>query len=405
MIPTSLQRRHVFYVSGFDPRGPAFYRRLYQTESRKQAALSGVKVTVTSRERQSTMSNAWNLSCEPDGATVDTRYEFLRWDDIVRNHWQRSEWLVILAYLRTFWIYLASGTLLRVLRLAWPPFVTGLAPLAILFGVLGGSVLAVAGLGVAAVAMGMPMVAGCVVGGAVAAGLVWIGRQAAHRLHSYWLLRIYDFSVKQADGKTPDLEARLDAFAQRIVEQARNGEQDELLIVGHSTGATMALAALARALRLDPGLAAGKVRIGLVTLGHCVPMLSLLPQAQRFRDELAVVAGADGVDWVDFTAPTDGACFAFVDVIAASGIDQSPAMLTSATRPKLLSPRFPTLFSPARYARMRRDWYRNHFQYLMAGEQLGEYDYFAITAGALSLGERYRGKSSITQSPLSKVFA
>lgn len=35
----------------------------------------------------------------------------------------------------------------------------------------------------------------------------------------------------------------------------------------------------------------------------------------------------------------------------------------------LLSPRYPTLFSPEKYARIRRGWYRSNFQYLKAGEK------------------------------------
>ena len=38
---------------------------------------------------------------------------------------------------------------------------------------------------------------------------------------------------------------------------------------------------------------------------------------------------------------------------------------------------------------MRRNWYKVHFHYLTAGNRLSEYDYFAITAGPLTLPERY----------------
>ena len=47
------------------------------------------------------------------------------------------------------------------------------------------------------------------------------------------------------------------------------------------------------------------------------------------------------------------------------------------------------LFSPAAYRRMKRDFYRLHFQYLMASELTGDYDYFLITAGDKTLAQRY----------------
>jgi len=54
-----------------------------------------------------------------------------------------------------------------------------------------------------------------------------------------------------------------------------------------------------------------------------------------------------------------------------------------------LSAKLFDLYSPETFDAVRRNWYKVHFQYLMAGERLGDYDYFAITAGPLTLSERY----------------
>jgi len=47
------------------------------------------------------------------------------------------------------------------------------------------------------------------------------------------------------------------------------------------------------------------------------------------------------------------------------------------------------------YATLRKDKFRVHFQYLMASEQAVDYDYFAITAGAMTLGARYASHASV----------
>ena len=65
-------------------------------------------------------------------------------------------------------------------------------------------------------------------------------------------------------------------------------------------------------------------------------------------------------------------------------------------KPKLLSARFHTLFRPETYASLKRDFRRSHFQYLMAAELPGDYDYFLITAGDQTLDARYSHLDSVT---------
>jgi hypothetical protein len=61
-----------------------------------------------------------------------------------------------------------------------------------------------------------------------------------------------------------------------------------------------------------------------------------------------------------------------------------------------LNARFYKLIAKDRYQEIRRDGKRLHFQYLMSGDISGEYDFFAITAGGLSLNERYASEQNLT---------
>jgi hypothetical protein len=60
--------------------------------------------------------------------------------------------------------------------------------------------------------------------------------------------------------------------------------------------------------------------------------------------------------------------------------------------PLVISAAFSQTFSPARWRAMRFRWFRLHFQYMCAFDRPGDYDYFRITAGPLTLGARYRGR-------------
>jgi hypothetical protein len=56
---------------------------------------------------------------------------------------------------------------------------------------------------------------------------------------------------------------------------------------------------------------------------------------------------------------------------------------------------------------LRRRYFRLHFQYLCAFDRPGDYDYFRITAGPLTLEERFRGRkpsASRIVTPLSAPF-
>ncbi len=399
---SQLKKRHVFYLSGFDPRGPAFYRRLYASESARQSAVNGMTLAIGERSKPSKLSSAWTIQASVADQTVETRYEFLRWDDLIRKYWQRNALRIVLEFFRVFAMCVSNGMLWRFLKTAWPPFVAAVVPFLLLMATLSLAIGAGALAACAITAAGLSGWLGWAAGLSAFAAVLQLGRLMELRMNSFWLLRIYAFTEQQANVPLPDLEARLDSFSRQLVAQAQAAQDDEILLVGHSTGSIMAVSMLARALQLDPDLASRGPRISLLTLGQCIPLLSFWPKAQRFRSELERVADADAIDWVDVTAPTDGACFALVDPVAATGIVRPPG---AQPRPKLLSARYATLFTPETYAAMRRDWYRHHFQYLMAGEKAGDYDFFAITAGNQTLGERFRAKASVTHfTGLKKVF-
>jgi len=363
--------------------------------------VSGLNIKVGKRQKSARGNAYWlNEACGPEGL-VQSRYEVLRWDDIVRQHWPRNQVRLAWDMIATTALNLRTGALWRMFRLSWPAVVALVAPVALLIGLL----------------LAAPLVSWVVFSGfqsdkALAAFaatttlgiLLWAGSKLQQKYSMLWLMRSYAFTARQALGQVPALEERLAEHARTLLDAISQGENDEVLLVAHSSGSIMATSVMAKALQLDATLGRDTHRhttVSLLTLGQCIPLLGCLPQAQDYRQELQVLANAEQVDWIDFCAPSDGCCFALVDPIAACGVVPSAPR---PDRPKLLSPRFADMFDATTYAALRRDRFRIHFQYLMASERAVPYDFFAITAGHQTLAQRFAHIPSVTDFSLFRLL-
>ena len=171
------------------------------------------------------------------------------------------------------------------------------------------------------------------------------------------------------------------AFRQTIREALTAGF-DEVLVVGHSSGAHLAVSILADLIR--EGLPEHAARLSFLSLGQVVPMVSFLPEARRLRGDLRYLSARPELVWVDVTAPGDGCAFALCDPVAVTGVAPEDKRW-----PLVISAAFTQTLSPERWAELRWRFFRLHFQYLCAFDRPGDYDYFQITAGSLTLGQRY----------------
>ncbi len=385
-----VQRRCVFYVSGFDPKGAAHYHAVYKQQAELAADVNGMATEVGPRRRVAGGNSYWEVRAQAPGGPVHTHYEFMQWDDVVRGHWPKTQldlwWKIVTATL----FFLRTGTQWKMFRLSWPFALAVSMPFLILCGLLAGLPLVGALVHSAVLAVSGSKPAAWSAAVLSALPLLWLARRLEGRYNLYWMMRSYAFTARQARGQLPDLEARLDALAARLVQKVQGEPWDEVLVVGHSSGAIMASAILGRALRLMPQLgAAPGPTLSLLTLGQCIPLLALMPPAEKFRSELALLGSTPHLDWIDFSAPPDGCCFALVDPLGTCGL---PAV---ADRPKLLSPRFAAMFDAAGYQALRADKLQIHFQYLRASAKPVEYDYFLITAGEMTLADRFSGQPGV----------
>ena len=215
---------------------------------------------------------------------------------------------------------------------------------------------------------------------------------------AYYLINDYGFTA-ETRGRYPEaLRGRISEFSDRILEALRE-DVDEVLIVGHSSGAHLAVTALAEVLRADRD--AGGPKISFLTLGQVIPMLSFLPEAKELRRDLNQLSQSREISWIDVSAPGDGGCFALADPVHVTGVAPPEQ---DKHWPKVISAAYSKHMSQEALAKTKWRFFRRHIQYLCAFEKPGSYDYFQITAGPLTLNDRFawRGATaSRKEKPLS----
>ena len=371
-------RRHVLYIPGYDPFPPRRYRELYRTEGAAQAAISGYDLAIRSRSGE---TYGWSVTAEVEGRHVETEIEVLVWSDLVKGSMGRGIAGTFLQLTKTAWVYATSGALRRLIRLRKGPMIAALYPAVALVLQALVAVL-VAGLALW-LGWGLPWGLGWL----LALGLGWAVlegfRRIDHRLFVYYLMHDYAFTTVQGGAYPPVLEDRLAVFGARVRAALASGV-DEVLVVGHSSGVHLGVSVLADLIR--EGVPTGAA-LGFLSLGQAVPMVSFLPGATRLRGDLAYLSTRKELTWVDVTAPGDGCSFALCDPVAVSGV-APPGQRW----PLVISAAFTQTLSPERWEALRRRYFRLHFQYLCAFDRPGDYDYFRITAGPLTLAERFRGR-------------
>lgn len=378
----SVRRRHVYFFSGFDPNVPSKYHKLYRDGARKQLDITGARIEVGPRKKLGLSNMGWSVNAQGPGVseqTVETLYEMVRWDDVVRAHWWSAAWPQLRDYMSTTWFCLHSGVFSKIFHQSKGPFFLVFSPLLLTLAVIP---LLLAWLGLAAALTQGFIAAAWGLCGVALASVAWALGVRRH-WYSRWVLRSYSFFGRMGAKDVPELEAVIDAAATALVDKVQANDVDEIVLLGHSSGTVLAISVLARALRQCETLGLTSPTISMVTLGHCTPSLSNFPPAQRFRDELKLVSENPQVTWVDYSDPIDNFSFAGADPVTAAGWPQKHAH-----HPCMLSPHFSELYTPEQYRALKKNKHELHAQYLGGATRAGKYDFFAITSGPFTLAQR-----------------
>jgi pimeloyl-ACP methyl ester carboxylesterase len=379
----AVKQRLVFYCHGYDPEADTRYRRLFVTAFSQLARRFGVERKIGPVEADLEIPSArWRVTAGTSDWRTETIYEVLRWDDLVRRDFARS-WVGRLPLLMAAMAEaLRSAMMQRLFRLNWQFALFVIYPWAALFAVLGAGFFA--GYATAAL-LGLAWPFQLLAGTAVAAGALHLCRARIRKAFVFHLLDGWIFTWQQASGRHPDIDARLDRFARHVVATVRRAPADEVLIVGHSTGTTIAVELAARVRALDPDLGRTGPPLRLLTIGSCLPIVGFVRTADRLRRDIASLAADPSLLWVEYQAPQDVLNAFGFEPVRDLQLDLGGA---PPVNPKIRSARFKETLSPATYRKLRWNFFRVHFHFLGANEVPGEYDYLMIACGPISLADR-----------------
>ena len=373
-----IRRRHVFYLEGYDPQGAVGYHALFAREWKRFRRLWPIEASHGDLVIDGDRLAHWDISATGPNWHVDTRYEFLRYEDVIGG--QMAEPILRQMPRALGWIVgdIASGTMLRILRGAWR-FALHL----IFIQLLMLAWIAIAALAGWAASQGLGWLGGLAgpwrLALSIAVGLaVFLAmRPLADRWFVIQVTCGWPHLRRLARGAPTRFDAAIEAFATRIVAAVQAAEADEIVVVAHSGGGALAPILMARVLEIDPDVGRHGPALVVTTLGSIMPGLALHPRAARLREAVRRIAVEPSLTWIDVQARKDIMNFWEFDPVADVGVDAGPARCN----PRIWAVRLRDMLAGERYARMRRSFFRLHFQYLMANDQRAPYDYLMMICG------------------------
>lgn len=367
-------RRKVLFIHGFDPRDAQRYRERYVAENEKQSPFVDYKLTVSHRHQGGPVDTTWSTTWQKDGWPVTvTDFEALEWGDLVRDVMKGGLIATLASAWRSFWILLSTGTLSALIRLDSFKAIAFLIPyLVVMAQVLLASLLAWWGYGLShelvapwgkwAFAVSVFFTA------------FWMMARTRGFFMTSYSLHLYGFCVGHYGAYSAETEARIKTFKDKII-GAVNHDYDEVVVIGHSFGANLALSAVSDVLASEEWPQAAP-QLSLVTVGAFLINMTLLPDAWRQRRDMQRLAGQDRVAWFDLSAQADRYIFALFDPVKASGVAPDRQIW-----PKIVPVRYRHNLRPKTYRALRRSFFDTHLQYIQAFDRPRDYDYFALTAG------------------------
>ncbi len=370
-------KRSVFMIGGYEPKSSdAFYLRT-ERELKRFCETWDVRAQVLSKGDQDKGRIA-NIAIATDhgNGSVETNWNFFVWNDIVLGDFAKPFWYRIGRYWLTFADYVLSGTFFRILFMAWRFGLYFLYPavMHLVFGLFGW----LAGWLIAQADFPGSLWAGWAVGIAVALGL-W--HTVGERYFVRHLGDLWAFSRNFIWGYRKDAEAALDHLARRIVDRWALGADDEILLVGHSTGGGLILDAAARALALNPSLGVKGPRIQILTVGSTALKIGLHPAARDFRARVQTLVDAPQIRWSEWQAMTDIINLYKSDPVKAMGLTPRPRTAGAGRFPRLAEVRIRDMLLPEAYNRVKRNFFRVHYQFIMGNTQRYAQDFYMACCG------------------------
>ena len=373
-----IKRRRVIYVHGYDPQGAVGYYGLFAHGWKKFKNVWSVKSKLSPLKIESDDLATWTVTTSGPGWEVFTDYEFVRYEDIITENMNLPIVWQIIAALKWVLGDLISGATARIIRASWRfemhhILFQLLLVVWIVFSFLAGWFALI----IARDTLGLTMWVAVPLAVAIGIGVFYALRPFVDRFFVIRINNHWPYLRKFGRGEPTCLDRPVKAGIGRLLAAAKANDVDEVLLIGHSGGAPLVLPIVARALEHDPDLGRHGPSIVVITMGSIMPAVALHPRAQWMREMVRRVALEPSVQWIDCQARKDILHFWNLDPVAGIGVKTDPQW----RNPLIWQVRFRDIMSPDSYKRNRTNFFRLHYQFIMAADRRAPYDYVMLTCG------------------------
>jgi hypothetical protein len=376
MADAVIRKRRVFHVPGYDPAAPDSVKQRFARELKRFEKTWSVQAAVSDGPDR----EQWRITASGPNWNVETQYRLVAWDEVIAKAGRGSLWTRIPYGLLAFLDFTVFA-LPRYLRANWRyagfflyPFVAFilLCVLALYLGRYGANI---SGSSLAGIAAGL-----------AAFFLLW--QWPGRRMFLHLLFDDWIFSRRYLRSGDPRIDAKLDQAARELVAAARGDEADEIVVIGHSLGAVLAIELIDRALQIEPSLGKKGPPIVLISVGSSILKVGLHSAAKRFHAAAERMTAAPGIFWGDYQALTDIMNFYKSDPLTAMGLPRRDIPLVRVVRIR-------HMLDPAIYKSIRFRPLRMHLQFVSGNNLRYAYDYFMLVCGPLGVERQMRGNGAV----------
>ncbi|MBX3584027.1 MAG: lipase [Rhizobiaceae bacterium] len=376
-----VSRRCVFFIGGYDPKSPeAFFGRL-DREMRRYESTWNVTAKITGIANPAKDVGVATVEAAGDGWQAVTEFHFLGLDSIVTKDAARPLPVRIGRYLAAFLDYWLSGTAFAIFSRSWRfglyflyPFVAALLFYLVAW-VVARLVINLAGIEIPGLSWLIALLA-------LFPLLATLGK----RWFVPHLMDLWSFSLEYLRGRRPAAGALLDRYADMACKAAAAHPFDEILFIGHSTGGGLILDLVARTLNADPTFAQRAASVSLLTLGSTALKFGLHPAAKDFRQKVQRIVDNPSVKWSEFQCMVDVVNFYGTNPVLEMDLrprdSENPSAFPVVDRVHLRD-----MLDATGYKRIKRRFFRIHYQFIMANTRRYYYDFFSICFGPRTLSE------------------
>lgn len=344
-----INKRKVFYIAGYDPRGIRFYYQNLKTAIQKFSDRDNEIISISDRTKMSEFETHFTLENTTQQTVTD--YSFLHWDDIIKKTWIRSSFKLFIkglqSYMQMFWNISWRHTL----KLSRAPIITLFYPF---LSIIWFPLLMTLIMSFIYPYYGMPIIY------FILFSLKW--SRYLPKLNALWLLRFFIFNVQNFVHYNYDYDKRAKKFAD-LIKQSFTQDYDEILLIAHSNGSIASIPVLNY---LDQFPEHFKV----LTLGHCIPLITMNTQSHDYLDITKKVS-KKSFKWFDIGFPPDGACYARTHPFYSCQYNKEPINIEFSA----ISPQFFKYYAEDDYIKLRKDKFNLHFSYLVTHDKKSQTEY------------------------------